>query len=358
VGAGARGGAHLWARSIYRRLMTRTRRATCSRTTRRTWCRGCASGACCRRVVQALRAGQRADAQQRRPERRPPARPRGGARGHAADGAYQPVRRDLRVRDPVVDGLGHAAVRADALWQRHGDHLAPVKLDAMRVYDREQPPFPHPRSERALQALAALRGVQCGEHGGRGVRARPSGSTSRESMLLAEAQASFDTGLGARLYAWRNDIGTRTNFFSQRGRRPQGSHRVVASRSWPTERRRGSTSLEDGLASVPSAWSASIGCAHGDVECSFIVDPAPSRQADTVRGWCPGCAIRGTHWRRSASAGGCRCAPTCQALATTRPSGRVRGRRLPARRVHGRWLEHGRGCECARRRLPPTMNRV
>jgi LmbE family N-acetylglucosaminyl deacetylase len=37
------------------------------------------------------------------------------------------------------------------------------KLDAMRVYDREQPPFPHPRSQRALQALAAYRGVQCGE---------------------------------------------------------------------------------------------------------------------------------------------------------------------------------------------------
>ncbi|MBI4142990.1 PIG-L family deacetylase [Candidatus Uhrbacteria bacterium] len=39
-----------------------------------------------------------------------------------------------------------------------------VKLDALRKYDREMRPFPHPRSYEAIEALATWRGAAAGVH--------------------------------------------------------------------------------------------------------------------------------------------------------------------------------------------------
>jgi LmbE family N-acetylglucosaminyl deacetylase len=74
----------------------------------------------------------------------------------------QPVRAIYAFEIPSSTAWGLRPF-APALWVNVTATLS-VKLEAMRLYEREQEPWPHPRSERALEALAALRGADAGLH--------------------------------------------------------------------------------------------------------------------------------------------------------------------------------------------------
>ncbi|MBI4449955.1 PIG-L family deacetylase [Candidatus Uhrbacteria bacterium] len=74
-----------------------------------------------------------------------------------------PVRAILSFETPSATEWNVPSIFAPTYYVDIAQTFA-VKLDALRKYDREMRPFPHPRSYEAIEALAKWRGATAGVH--------------------------------------------------------------------------------------------------------------------------------------------------------------------------------------------------